>query len=647
MMIYTIFFQQLFYGILALLITYSVGKCIASFFEIKGNFFFKLFVTYIIGITTIVLLYSLIKAHGRTVNVLLLPIIGYLLYYYRSAFKINLRSNFKGILQEFLWSLLPFICVFLYQSWFYFDFANKTINILWSDYYQFGFYSDSLSLFGTESRMPEMIFLFSKYRNIPVPYHFPELWFTSFFSSVFKNASVNSYYFLTYPILLSCFIIGISSLFENCFSKKLLVIIISVFLVFLSGRLIPYIPITAHTSWGIIDNIGQKLAFIYCFILLGFILLKNKQWLIGILILTTIPLFSITFLPSVWGGILSFCFISLFIPDIRKISINLILYILTLIFLYLLFYSLFKTDINDGLGIKNILSHGIFKGTSEGFSYQNLKIVVSNFICYSIPTIFIHLSIIYYLYIAYFILLFRSVIKQYQIFILLFCILVGGAVATTLTSILYNSNQFMESCNSLIIVFVLICISQFIADIKSKPKMQSYGLVFLLTILIIINIPQKIQEKNSPPVSPTSVNFLNLIIENIKENNPVILTFTSESDCNKSLIFTTLPATNEELFQLSQLSNKKFLFPLGNPELYLKNKKIKYPDDATFYNSLTPVIVWSNMEKSNDLKGFIKHFNIKYLYFKSDVIIPEFIIKRITKRIESPSRHSTFCIIRE
>src|ERR1035437_1807040 len=103
-MIYTLFIQQLFFALFALLLTYSIGKSIASFIKITGGFFFKLFIIYSIGIIVILLFYSIIKAHGRTVNILLLPSLTYFVYYYKKSFTTYFTSTIDEISKELFWS---------------------------------------------------------------------------------------------------------------------------------------------------------------------------------------------------------------------------------------------------------------------------------------------------------------------------------------------------------------------------------------------------------------------------------------------------------------------------------------------------------------------------------------------------------------
>ena len=135
-MIYTLFFQQLLFGFLGLLITYFAGKLITSFFSVNGGFFFRLFVSYIIGITAIVLFYSIIKTQGQTINILLLPIIGFLLYYFRDSFVMP-SIPLKLIIKELSWSAFPFMLIFLYQSWWIFDFSNGWIRQTTFDLYAY------------------------------------------------------------------------------------------------------------------------------------------------------------------------------------------------------------------------------------------------------------------------------------------------------------------------------------------------------------------------------------------------------------------------------------------------------------------------------------------------------------------------------
>src|ERR1035437_49593 len=169
-MIYLLLIQQLLFGILTLFIIYSIGKIFVSFIDVQCNFFLRLFILYIIGILAIVLFYSIAKAYGRTNNIFLLPIIVFLLYQYRFHFTKKLCINKHGIIKELIWSLIPFVFIFIYQSFFYFDFGKNELKPLFGDYYWYASFTDSLKLWGTENYFTTSNFFFPYIREGLMPY---------------------------------------------------------------------------------------------------------------------------------------------------------------------------------------------------------------------------------------------------------------------------------------------------------------------------------------------------------------------------------------------------------------------------------------------------------------------------------------------
>ena len=639
---WSILCNQIFLGILALLITYLVGKIVVSFFEIKGKFFFKLFVTYIIGITTIVLSYSLIKAHGRTVNLLLVPILCYLLYSFKKSFILKPQFDKKEIIREFLWSLVAFALIFSFQSWFYFDFKNETIKTVFGDYYWYSTMCESLKLWGVESRITEMNYFFPEYRTGLLPYHYPELWFTAFFSKLLSNSSFNVFYFSMFTISVTVFLLGISSLFEERIKMPILNIIIGFLLLFTTGFVLPFISVNAHNSWGILDIIGQKLAFIYCFILLSFILIKNKQWEIGLILLATIPIFSITFIPSIWFGLLMFCLIwkiFYFQNAPNKLIAIIFLSVIYLTTSYFLFYTFFKSEYLNEFAIKKIFNSGIFKGFHGVISYSSVKTIFCNFVVYTLPTVFIHIGVRLYLYSVFFILFIKTTIYHKLLFLLILCILFFGAVSSALTIEIFDHDQFIEVLSSLLVVFVIILIATFFSSTKSIVY-QFFAFCFLL-FLFIQFFSETFRNKKIP--SDNDLTFLQSINESIEGECNVVLIFASDHDVKNSPMYHFLTLAND-ISPLFQISEKTIIPTIANPEKYLKYKRLTYTDSFNYFQ-LTPITVWRKNRTDQSLESFISRFSIKYCYFKSGMEIPDFIIHHAKKTIEAPKTHNKFIIL--
>ena len=641
-MIYTIFLQQLLYALLALFLTFVVGKIITGYIELKGNFFFRLFITYIIGFTAILLSYSTVKAHGRTVNMLVLPILCYLMYHFRKAIHKRPEFHISEIYKETLWSILPFIVVFLYQSFFYFDFGKAELKPLFCDFHRYAIFTQSIHLWGLESYLAEMNYFFPSFRTGIVPYHYPELWLTSLFSAMNHNSLVNSYYFTVYPLLTATFILGVMSLFETSIQSKILVLLIAIAVCFITDITFSFYMETPN-SLSIFGINGQKLAFVYCFLLLGFILIKQNELIIGQLILVSIPLFSTIFLPGIWGGLLVYnSLVYLLFPKKNGRSC---LFIIASIVIVLLFYGaflkVFQSPFTHDYAIKKIMSSGIFSQYDGHLSFQNIKMIGSNFIRYSIPNVLLHSFSRFILYVPFFLLFYKSLWKQKQLFILSISFLFVGALATSLSKILLDSNQFTHLLGAVFIVLIIVCIADFSAN-YSGAKWKKNSIVFLGISFICI---AWISPYNSRSLTDNSedVSFVKRVSGCLNDNQNIVLVYYSKDQCEKGTFYNWI--WQNTMLNVSQYNSKTILYTMANPEIYRLFGKQNYVDDY-FFNHFTPINTWKQQNKNNSVQNFIEHYHIKYFYCKKGVVVPDFITKKAVEIIESPSTKNRFIRIK-
>lgn len=635
---WSIFFTQLLFGILALLICYSIGKLITSFYEIKGNSFFLLFANYIIGITTIVLFYSLIKAHGRTVNLLLIPFISYLIYYFRYSFSKSPKLVWKDVKREISWSLFLFVLIFLYQSWFYFDFQKYEVKPLFVDYYWYASYVKSLRVFGIESLYSEGNYFFKNFNGL-MPYHYPELWFTAFFTNLFTNSSVNIYYFSTTSIFTSIYLIGIISLLKQHVKSNGFALLLSIPLLFITGIPIPYYSINTHNTWGIMELSGQKMSFIYIFILLAFILFDKNFWRIGILLLIALSVFSVTFMPGVLGGLLIYLpFIYIFDKSKKwKEYFFFILAIVITVVSFISFYSIFKSHISENY-INQILISGIFKGTEHLTLFAKCKIIISNFVVYTIPTICIHVGVRLYLYVFIIALLLLTFFRQYKIFLLILCILIAGASTKALATMLQDSDQFIEALSAFLVVFTIFLISK---------SMQKQFLIIIIPLSIVYylslnSINETFRAKST--IINNDIFLSKIASHSITDNTNVVLSFFDENTYSNIGLFNFWRFWND-IQSITQFSSKNIIFDIGNPEIFLKKHTLSYSDSIIYYK-VTSINLWRSKGKNFTLESFINFYKIKYFYFKSGVEIPQFIVVKIEKSFISPTTQNRFIKIK-
>ena len=651
-MIYTIFFQQLLYGILALFITYAIGKVILSCFTFKGDYFFRLFVTNIVGITAIVMLYSLLKSQGKTINTVLLPILFFFLYSFKKTVQ-KPTFNFKEITKDCGWILLVFLLFFMYQSFFYFDMVNGEIKTLYIDYYWYGSITDSLKLWGSETQFTEMSYFFIPFRNGLMPYHYFELWFTAFFSYYFKISSLNSYYFITTTILSSVFLIGIMQLLSKVLKKIRFIVPIAIVFLFISGMHFRFLD---HFEWfkysfifsdrSILTLAASKSLIILIFVLLFYQLYKQAYLQPAYAILLAIPVLSFTFLPMIYGGILLFVVLNLITNrfKIKRNDLYLFLAVLLHLLFIMVFYSLFQSGYTNDYAFKQIFKMGIFKGiTNNAFSFLNGKIILSNFIVFSIPYIVTLFSTIAILYSPFLLLGFSHIKTNKAVWILLFCMLLSGTIGSVFTKGLLDSIQFTSNFCGILMVFCIIATIESIPFYKLKSKQTKYIVVclFLFSILHCYSIKNAIILRNNSKYFLTeNKKMIPEIASQLPSESCVIGIFLSQNDYS-SRSFLSWYESND-LFRLNQLTNNAIVFTLLNPELVLNNTRTLNYDESSYLHFYTPFSVSDN--KGQSLQQFTENNKIHYFYCKAGVTIPPFIVAKAKKIIVSNATHNQFII---
>ena len=641
-MIYIIFFHQLFFAIIALISSYLIGKSIVHFFTMKGHFFFRLFVTHIVGFSTLYLVYAIIMAHGRTVAIILLPIITYLIYHFRPAFIAKAPFEKEIFLKEIWWSIVPFLLVFLYQSWFYFDFVNGELKPLLCDFHRYAIFTQSIHLWGLESYLSEMNYFFPAFRTGIVPYHYPELWLTSLFSNLFHNSLVNSYYFIVYPLLTTTFIIGVMSLFEETIKNKILILIVAVVLCFITDITFSFYMDTPN-SLSITGINGQKLAYVYCFLLLAFILFRQKEWFLGQMVLVIIPLFSTIYLPGIWGGLLLFNIGNyVFYRQTKgKTSLFIIAGILITLICYSIFLNVFQSPFTKDYAVKKILTSGIFSSFDGHLSLRNIKMIVSNFIHYAIPNIALHCFSRLLLYLPFFLLFGKSLWKQKQLVVLSLLFLICGAVLTSLSKILHDSNQFTHLLGSVFIVLIIICIADFTDSFKGA-HWAKYSIVFCTVAFICLSWSSPY---NSRALTDNSedIRFVKQIAQRLTEKQNIVLVFYA-NEANSEGTFYNWIGQNT-ILNVSQSNSNTIMYIMANPEIFTSKNRENYIDDY-FYTHFTPMNTWKAMNKTNTVEKFIEQYHIKNFYCKKGADIPEFVRKRVIETIQSASTKNRFIRIK-
>ena len=631
--------QQYLFLVLSVIFIFSIGRGFLSLYPIIINSFFRIFLSMIIGFSLIIVIYSIIKAQGKTINLLVLPIGGYLIFHFKYLFKKN-RINLSGIIADYAIAILFTSLLFFYQLYFYVDIHSLIFKPISRDYFFYASVCDSLKLYGTENFFPAMNHFFPGILGL-MPYHYPELWLNALFSQLFNCATTNSYFLIVSPILNGTLLIGISSLFEKKINNIFLLLIISFILLGVSGLFFPvyYNLGFLYESWwhsivSIIGYSGTKFSFSYIFILLATILFSKKNHYIGFIVLTLSPIFSVGMLPGIWGGTILFLFCNYFLKlvELTKKETQIIISLTVVeIILFYLFYRFFGESYTNKYASNQIYS--IFT-QSNGNIFLTLKQFGGNIINYYIK--------IALFYIPYFVplLLINKWNKANWFFasIMLFC----AAVTTTITHSLTDSTQFTSNIGVFIVCIIIVDFATVFTSLNKRSSFLTFLMIICLSSLFLFSALNAVEGKTSYFIeegNPTFVNRVSKIVS--KDPAPILVFYNKEYYQNTISIRSACSVFDKDLIKIHQLNNIPLITPSGNIEFYKKYNYMNYAD-SFYYSQFSPVIVWKQIDSTHTLESFIEHFHLKYFYFMNGVQVPQFINKIQSKIIISESSQSKF-----
>ncbi|OFY18591.1 MAG: hypothetical protein A2W98_04995 [Bacteroidetes bacterium GWF2_33_38] len=526
--------------------------------------------------------------------------------------------------------LLLFAPIYLYQSFFFFDFFSGTIRHLHTDHYLYGDFSNSLKLFGVESKFTDLNFYSTSDLQL-IPYHYSELWITAFFSMLLNISSVNSYFLIVIPVCATIYGIGLFSLVENIKTHRSFKFIFTYMSLFISGVYFSFYDNWEITGYihqsdnGILSFLSQKFCFIYICILFSVLLFIKEKKELGIIFLSTIPIFSINFAPSIIGGIVLYYLYSFIIKKERLVLSNIggLLSALYVILFILLFYSLFKSKYSN-----EIIDNDIFliKILNNNFSSTDLKIFIGNNVYRIIRALIF--------YFPYVILLVYAVKQNRQLSILFLFIIISGILTSTFLFDALNAGQFAS--NTYIIFNVLIAIGLSILLDKMKTNLKKSIFVFTIFISSLsLSLFTSFSIKNQYLSTHDYMVFKKIDAKLEKTSN--ILVFLNEKDFSDIMLVCW--QSKNDLLPLTQYSDKDIIFSLGNPELYFLSNANVSSSDSLHYKYIFPF----NKNRNNDINYYniIDDKGIKYLYVKDGVEIPFNLKKRIDSFIESKEFEGT------
>lgn len=642
-----LFLTHYFLGSITLFLCFILGTFVMSLFKNEiENKFFRIFLSNTIGLTIIIFVYSILKTRGLTAQILLTPLIAMVLYRYRSNFQSLKLNDFIHKVYEFKYTLLFFTICYFYQTLYFFDFYHFEIKTLFGDNYTYGSISNSIYHFSTENLNYAMNHYFKEYRQGIIPYHYSELYLTSFCKELVDKSSVNIYFLTTIPILISIFLTGIYSLLNNLLINKFLKIGIAFILLFTTCLFDPFLnPINSlkYVSESTIMGIfSPKLGILFVFILLSFMLYKTNKYL-SFLILLSLPIFSISFLPGVYGGFMLFFTIK-FLKNRFKLSKKewlFMLFVISYLILTLLFFSFFKPSYFLTEKLKLSILNRFPKELFEPNIQNNLKVIISNFFIYSIPSIcsyaygvLSHLMMGLVFFLPLLFLNIKSLVSNRSIFYLIIAIICGALVTVLLTDGMLDNYQFYSNILILLSIYIIFLFTQTTVALNIKSK------IFLVLVVCFCMYPV-VTSKSSRVISNNlDFTFKNAILKQIKKDCDVLV-FCKENDFTLQFFNSWIHKNDLEI--LTQYSDHLINFSIANPEVFFLKNTLKKRDEG-FFNKLTPVNYWKN--KGKTLESFISTYKIKFIYSRNGMKLPPFILKQVKTKIKSKKTGNIFLILK-
>lgn len=205
---------------------------------------------------------------------------------------------------------------------------------------------DKLNEISVEGKESDLFFK-EPVRNI---YHFGELWYTAFFTWLYKHNTLQVFYFSVFPNLLSTLVIGGRAIIEHFQKKKKWYYWLQPFSLIILSGIVFYFPKSFEffsLSWGN-DTILSCIKYspLAIFMLGAFFLILEKKHYNAILLMLACTLINTATSPAIFIGLMIYLFILILTKELKKKEIFAAFISFLLSGLFLLSYSLFINFLN-------------------------------------------------------------------------------------------------------------------------------------------------------------------------------------------------------------------------------------------------------------------------------------------------------------
>lgn len=480
------------YNCIFLLVLYVTGSLILFVLNRKPSKpYSALFTQIMVGIIFYVVLFSIIKTTGNTIN------LGFILMAIPMILSLNPQfiserrhpSNYFAISKEvILTSVVLLITIFTICYWSISE-PGFTIPVIPdTDYVYYSRISDYLNRFGIESGIPDYI---HPEQNNVVPYHYFELWFNAILINITGALSILLQQLSVHVILNLLLCTGFLAICENYTRVGLREKLFSILFLFFNGLVFYYYPEKLlHPNYAMfLTNVitTQKSAVVLLFLLAALLFFINQKPEQAIYSLLALPICSINTAPATFVSVFAWIILSFFCRSGNQNLIRTGVFTVCLLIFFVLFYALNNNPVvissfSDWTSLKNIYHQQPV--TLISFLNRIGKSILQLIYIFS-P--FLLIMTIYYKTIL------SGIFKKTEIWLPVFLVL-SSIMAWSAMSPLLDSIQLFTNLSIPLVNLILFILFHFLLFKTNRKSVQTLLFCFFF-IWIAVNIKNTVESR--------------------------------------------------------------------------------------------------------------------------------------------------------
>jgi hypothetical protein len=634
-----------FFYIAFLLLSFFIGKSLLRFLKYNDLSFFEfVFSSVLLGFFSIIIVFSLFYSRFfGTVNSIFLLLIIYWLYVQKKQTKISLNA-----IQSVDWGnmLLVYLSVFVSLSILFV--LNCYLRINSSEWPYFNatkdeiFYSLLTKFIESKHIESASIDWYNYVGGIDLrPYHYTEHWLNLLFVEISNVCSIQTMYFIAYPIFLAITFFGVLSMFKH--NAKLHLYVFLGLLLSVSGIL--YLSLDDGIKLGTTGLLygGFKYMALFWLVFLAYIFFQRKKWDWMFAVFSFLAIINYAFLPIQLAIILFYLlFYSRFFGQKKKwfVLISLVVPIIGIVIL------------------KKINHHPDFSGQyDQKFSelidyYTSGQLLLKIKLIVSMAWLFFSKKAIVYLipiisFLLYLKLLKPNFNKAIAVF-LVYLIITSLAFAGVL-NFMIDAQQIFDMTFVIIVSIVFLIVLIRLLEGRLMNNTIRISLLLFVSIITFSFIINKSDSKKFEIFQRYDKNYLTTLQEEClkrkKEEVWIGVRFMEKNYYNS--IYQIQSTDQFEGFPFAFLTDELHLFTL-NPENAISHSsdplgiyKFAYErlSNIEYYNNWAKETGFNIFEKESGLAcqlKFIKEFSVDFIVAQKGVTISNEIMELVDEEVVNP-----------